>query len=214
MLWVYTRLVKYFHWIFKHENVSADWLAGQIKSRRMGKKFGIKKERYFFAHDEQQFSIGENSHINKESSIWCHDNDDTGPVEGGKSGRGYLRIGSNVYIGLRFCAACYDEVTIGDDCLLADDILIMTANHGMNPEIPGSYVKQPFTVGGVHIEEGCWIGSRVTVLPDVTIGKRCIIGTNSVVTKDIPPYSIAVGIPARVVKRWDFDSHRWERYLR
>ncbi|MBE5850459.1 MAG: acyltransferase [Lachnospiraceae bacterium] len=81
----------------------------------------------------------------------------------------------------------------------------------MNPEMQGNYVEQPFSTGKVIIRDGCWLGSRVSVLAGVTIGKRCIIGTNSVVTNDIPPFSIAAGIPARVIKRWNFETHKWDR---
>jgi lipopolysaccharide O-acetyltransferase len=56
-----------------------------------------------------------------------------------------------------------------------------------------------------------WLGEHVSVLPGVTIGKGCIIGANSVVAKDIPDYCIAVGCPARVIKRFSFASNRWER---
>ena len=79
----------------------------------------------------------------------------------------------------------------------------------MDPELRESYVKQPITTREVVVEEGCWIGSRVTLLPGVTIGKKSIIGTNSVVTKCIPSYSIAAGVPAKVIKRFDFSVHQW-----
>ena len=61
------------------------------------------------------------------------------------------------------------------------------------------------TVNNVTIEEGCWIGSRVTILPRVKRGKKSIIGANSVVSKDIPPYSICVGNPC-IVKKYRFDN--------
>lgn len=63
----------------------------------------------------------------------------------------------------------------------------------------------------VRIKSGCWIGEKCILLQGVTIGKKSIIGAGSVVTKDIPDYSIAVGNPARVIKRYNFESHNWER---
>lgn len=61
--------------------------------------------------------------------------------------------------------------------------------------------EQGVTREGIIIEDDCWLGSGVKVLDGVTIGKGCVIGANSVVTKDIPPYSVAVGAPARVIKK-------------
>ena len=60
----------------------------------------------------------------------------------------------------------------------------------------------------MKIEEGVWLGQRVCVLPGVCIGAHCIIGANSVVTHDIPAYSIAVGAPAKVVKQWK--NNQWK----
>ena len=61
------------------------------------------------------------------------------------------------------------------------------------------------------IEDNVWLGDNVTVLPGVTIGRGSIIGSNAVVSKSIPPYSIAVGIPARVIKRWDEETKSWRK---
>ncbi|MBL4677498.1 MAG: hypothetical protein JKY70_15040 [Mucilaginibacter sp.] len=62
----------------------------------------------------------------------------------------------------------------------------------------------------VIIEDNVWIGETVSVLPGVTIGKGSIIGASAVVTKNIPPYSIAVGNPAKVIKTYNFESNSWE----
>ena len=72
-------------------------------------------------------------------------------------------------------------------------------------------MNQELTGKGVCIDEGSWIGEKVCILPGVTIGKKCIIGAGSVVTKDVPDYCIACGNPAKVIKKYDFDEHRWIR---
>ena len=74
---------------------------------------------------------------------------------------------------------------------------------------PGVVINRPRYM---HIGEGSWLGYNVIVLPNVTIGKHCIIGALSVVKTNIPPYSMAVGSPARIVKRFDFNRKEWVRY--
>ena len=93
--------------------------------------------------------------------------------------------------------------------LLAPEVFITDHNHGMTPSSIDDYASQPLLVGSVVIEDNVWIGQRACILPGVTIGKFSIIGANSVVTKDIPPYSLAVGAPARVIKEWDKDRREW-----
>jgi acetyltransferase-like isoleucine patch superfamily enzyme len=69
--------------------------------------------------------------------------------------------------------------------------------------------EQDLKIGYVQIGADSWIAYGACILPNVTIGKHCIIGALSVVNKDIPPYSLAVGSPAKVVKRYDFDRGEW-----
>ena len=100
-------------------------------------------------------------------------------------------------------------VTIGNDVLFASHVMISSENHGMDPESEKSYMAQPLESKPVSIGDGCWIGEKVCILPGVNIGKKCIIGAGSVVTKSIPDYSIAVGNPAKVIKRYNFENHNW-----
>lgn len=204
--WIKSRLKKYWSIITFRGKISADDL--YFRMCLLDKLVFRTRFEFFMFYHGYQVSIGENVAIGHDAFIFCHANQDCGPCE--EQREGSITIGSNVAIGGRFHADCYHDVLIGDDCLFGEDVLILTSNHGMNPEIPGGYVKQPFTIGKVVVEDGCWIGARVAILPGVTIGRKCIIGTNSVVTKSIPPYSIAGGIPARVIKRWDFDMHKWK----
>ena len=91
-------------------------------------------------------------------------------------------------------------VTIGNNVMIGPDVLIYTQNHNMsNPDEPMSH--QGFkAIEPVIIEDNVWIGARVCILPGVTIGEGSVIGACAVVSKSIPPYSVAVGNPARVVK--------------
>lgn len=120
-------------------------------------------------------------------------------------------IGNHVRIhrGSRVIAA--GSIILDDDVLIAPEVFITDYNHGMDPEAVGGYSKQPLVVKSVKISEGSWLGQRVCIMPGVTIGKHCIIGAASVVTRDIPDYCIAVGPLARVVKRWDKALAAWVR---
>ena len=149
-------------------------------------------------------SIGHNTTIMMNARIDCWDSYE------GKRLSPKLTIGNNTQIGLNFTAICTDDLAIGDNVLIASGVFIATHNHGMNPEKPNSYQRQPLTSNKVIIQDGSWLGERVVILSGVTIGKKTIIGANSVVTKSIPDYSIAVGIPARVIKQWDFETHEWK----
>lgn len=122
-----------------------------------------------------------------------------------------LQIGSNCYICYRFCALASDDIVIGNDVLMASDILLVTHNHGIDPISDIPYMDQPLETKPISIGDGCWLGDKVIVLPGVTIGEKSIIGAGSVVTKDIPPYSIAVGNPAKVIKQYDFQEKEWKK---
>ena len=95
------------------------------------------------------------------------------------------------------------NILIGRNCFIGDNI------HGYeNVDMP--IIEQPLSEGDkVIIEDDCWIGTGVCILPNVRIGKHCVIGANSVVTKNILPYTVAVGVPAKVIKKFIFDGKRW-----
>lgn len=122
-----------------------------------------------------------------------------------------LTIGDNVNIGFYFSAHCTDTLFIGNNVLISSFVLLTTQNHGMNPESDRSYQRQPLISKPIRICDGVWIGEKVSVMPGVTIGEKSIIGANSVVTRDVPPYCIAAGNPARVIKTYDFELHEWVR---
>lgn len=125
--------------------------------------------------------------------------------------RPIISIGDNCYIMYHFSILSGADVVIGKDVLIASNVLITSENHGMDPECGIPYMDQVLSSSPVTIGDGCWIGERVIVLPGVSIGAGAIIGAASVVSKDVPAHSIALGSPARVVKKYDFDLHRWVR---
>ena len=121
-----------------------------------------------------------------------------------------VNIGDGCYIGTNFCILAKENVTIENNVLIASNVIITSENHGIDPECSSPYMDQELTGLPVKIGAGCWIGEKVIILPGVSIGDKSIIGAGSIVTKNVPSYSIAVGNPAKVIKKYNFSTHRWE----
>lgn len=122
-----------------------------------------------------------------------------------------VTISEGCYIGNKIKILCNDTVLIHKNVLMASDILITTENHGTDVLCGESYGRQPLTHKPVEIEEHCWIGEKVIILPGVKIGKWSIVAGGAVVTKSVPEYTVVAGNPARVIKQYDFDAKRWVR---
>lgn len=128
-----------------------------------------------------------------------------------------LIFGNNVQVNDYVHITAMNKVTIGNNVLMASKIYISDCSHGFysgideqsSPEqIP---IERKYYKSEVIIEDNVWLGEFVSILPDVRIGKGSIIGSNSVVTKDIPPNSIAVGSPAQVIKTFNDRLKIWEK---
>ena len=136
----------------------------------------------------------------------------------GKNFSPEIIIGDNVsfsdfgHVGATNCVKIGNNVLFGSKCYVTDH------NHGIyrgtnisNPEVPPA--KRSLTVDQkVVIEDNVWVGDGVTILPGVTVGRCSIIGTNAVVTKDIPPYTICIGMPAKPIKKWNFEKAVWVKF--
>ena len=120
-----------------------------------------------------------------------------------------IHIGDNVSVNIRCTFIDCNKITIGNNILIAPGVQINTStppvelNDRLNPEwFPESsaYFCRTYALP-ITIEDGCWIGAGVIILPGVTIGKGSVIGAGSVVTKDIPSDSVAVGNPCKVIRK-------------
>jgi len=105
---------------------------------------------------------------------------------------------------------CVNRIYIGKNVLTADKVYISDNLHGYE-DVEKPICDQPvFSKGEVSIGDETWIGENVSII-SVCIGKHCVIGSNSVVTRDIPDFSVAAGVPARIIKQYNKDTGKWER---
>jgi acetyltransferase-like isoleucine patch superfamily enzyme len=112
---------------------------------------------------------------------------------------GHIVIAENVFIGPYTVIYGHGGVEIGKDSLIAMHCRILSSNHTV-PDREHRIRSQADINLPTKIGEDVWLGAGVTVLGGVTIGDGCIVGAGAVVTKDLPPYSIAMGVPAKVVR--------------
>lgn len=122
-----------------------------------------------------------------------------------------LIIGNRVDLGKWNDFGCSNKIIIEDDVITAPFVHISDRDHSYtNINIP---IKNqlPNSRGPVIIGKGSWIGFRAQIMSGVTIGKQCVIAAGAIVTKDIPDYSVAGGNPAKVIKKYNFLTSKWER---
>jgi len=161
---------------------------------KKGRRSTIRKNTRMDILPFNKFVLNDDSTIEDFSTV----NNGVGDVIIGKRTR--IGIG-NVLIG---------PVTIGNDVMLAQNIVISGLNHNYsNIFIPTSFQK--VTTNEIIIDDETWIGSNSVILPGVHIGKHCVIGAGSVVTKNIPDFSVAVGNPAKIIRRYNAVTKQWEK---
>jgi acetyltransferase-like isoleucine patch superfamily enzyme len=119
-----------------------------------------------------------------------------------------ISVGDDVNLGIRpTLLAAESKIVIGSHIIFGPEVTILAGDH--NTLVVGKFlcdvkVKRPEDDRDVIIEDDAWIGSRAIILKGVTIGRGSIVAAGAVVTKSVPPYTVAAGVPARVVKlRWD-----------
>lgn len=190
----------------------------------IGRKIRQRILKRYFPHSNK-INIGKNSRIMGIKNItignnfYCGDNFRLNAIKehGGDIYNPKILIKNNVSItdNVQIDATSYIE--IGNDVLLGSGVTMVAHNHGTytgdNPDSPmiPPLKRKVSNDEKIIIEDNVWLAQYVTVTSGVTIGKGSIIGAGSVVAKDIPPFSIAVGVPAKVIKTYDFNKERWER---
>ncbi len=149
-----------------------------------------------------EIKVGKNCRFGRYSTIELFNSDSELSVGDGFRSNSYLHIGVQ------------SSVVIGKNVLVASGVYISDHSHGAygklepsNPLTPP--VDRQLHVAPVIIGDNVWLGEKVAILPGVRVGNGVIVGAGAVVTKDIPDYSIVAGVPAKVIKRYDFASSTW-----
>jgi acetyltransferase-like isoleucine patch superfamily enzyme/glycosyltransferase involved in cell wall biosynthesis len=124
------------------------------------------------------------------------------------NGAGPVYIGERTRIGLS--CTVIGPVTVGNDIMLAQNVVLSGLNHSYE-DITRPISLQKQTTSMITIEDEVWIGANAVILAGVTVGRHSVIAAGSVVTRDVPPYSVAGGNPARILKAYNPETKRWER---
>ena len=131
----------------------------------------------------------------------------------------HIEVGKNFFANYNCTIIDVAKVKIGDNCQMAPNVAIYTAGHPLHPVARNSMYEYGISV---TIGDNVWIGGNTVIMPGVHIGSNTVIGAGSVVTRDIPDWSVAVGNPCRVIKKIteedkkyyykdrEFDSEAWE----
>ena len=144
--------------------------------------------------------VGHHTIIGEGTWINVNDRDSVVPV---------VTIGDNCFIARRNFLSAGARISIGDYCLTGPDCHFLGSDHDFSSPFA------PYAVTGVSLDSvievgaNCWFGSSVIVMKNVRIGFGCVLGAGAVITRDVPPCSVVVGSPGRVVKRFDKQCDAW-----
>ena len=119
-----------------------------------------------------------------------------------------LRIGDGTNIEQSVHITFASNLTIGKNCSIAPRVMITTIDHDYS-KIDIGIMKNDILTRDVTIGDNCFFGIDVKIFPGVTIGNNCIVGANSLVMSDLPDYCVAVGCPAKIIKRFDKETQKW-----
>jgi acetyltransferase-like isoleucine patch superfamily enzyme len=129
--------------------------------------------------------LGRWLHLGVNTALRCHE--------------GTLSVGDKCVLGRGVSVNCYLDIEIGAASLFADDVYVSDFDHKF-ADLTVPIKDQGITKSRVRIEPEVWLGTKVTVARGVVVGQGSVVGANAVVTHDLPPYSVSVGVPARVIK--------------
>lgn len=169
------------------------WFVNPFHIKR-GKRSRIQKTARMDILPNHKFNLGNNSTVEDFCTI--------------NNGVGNVLIGNKTRIGIS--SVIIGPVFIGDDVRLAQNVVVSGLNHNYQ-DVSKPIHEQGITTEDVYIGDETWIGANSVILPGVFIGKHCVIAAGSVVTKNVPSYSVAAGNPAKIIKQFNTISNQWEK---
>jgi acetyltransferase-like isoleucine patch superfamily enzyme len=183
--------------IIRRLSVANFFLHYQWKFNSLGKKSYIASP--FRVDGARQIDVGHEVVMQKGAWLYCVGVDGIVPK---------LQLGKGCVFGYNNHIACVRDVVIGDHVLTANNVYISDNIHAYE-DISRPIIQQPVLFkSSVSIGDGSWIGENVSIIAS-RVGKNCVIGANAVVTHDIPDFSVAVGIPAVVIRQYDQQLKKW-----
>lgn len=191
-------LKKIVHWMLVPKNQArprlwVKWFVNPFFHKR-GKGSRIRRRTRMDVLPWNKFNLGPYSLIEDFSTI----NNGVGPVI----------IGTNSRVGLG--NTIIGPVNLGNEVRLAQNVVLSGLNHNYQ-DVNLPIFEQGVSTSPIVIEDETWIGANSVIVAGVTIGKHCVVAAGSVVTKNIPDYSVVVGNPARVIKQYNPDTKNWEK---
>lgn len=151
---------------------------------------------------KEHIYIGDNTFIRPGARIECI------TEFAGKQYTPHLSIGSGVNIEQNVHIVCANSLQIEDNVTISSSVFIADNSHQFGNR-SDSILKIPLNTATTRIEKGGFIGAGAKIMPGVTLGKNVIVGANAVVTKSVPDYSIVAGVPAKIIKKYDFEKNEW-----
>ena len=191
-------LKKFIHWMLVPTNEARPrlWVKLLVNPfiHKRGKGSKIRRRVRMDVMPFNQFSLGDNSTIEDFCTI--------------NNGVGDVHIGNNSLIGMG--NTIIGPITIGKDVIFAQNIVASALNHEYR-DVTKPIHEQPILTAPIIVEDECWIAANAVITAGVTVGKHSVVAAGAVVTKSIPPYSVVVGNPAKVIKQYDFTIGEWVR---
>ncbi|SDS88984.1 transferase hexapeptide (six repeat-containing protein) [Mucilaginibacter mallensis] len=191
-------LKKFIHWMLiptgeARPRLWVKWFVNPFVHKR-GSGSSIKWRTRVDVLPFNKFELGKKSTIESFSTI--------------NNGVGDVIIGDNTLIGMS--NVIIGPVNIGNNVIFAQNIVASGLNHEYT-DVNMPISQQKILVAPIIIEDDCWIAANSVITSGVTVGKHSVVAGGSVVTKSIPPYSVAAGNPAKVIKQYDFTKQEWVR---
>lgn len=175
-------------------------LAKLLSSNTFGKNNYLDKSIHYIGL--KHIKIGSNNVVSEDT--WLN-------VNNRVDGEVGIEVGNQCYIGKRNFFSSGKKIVIGDFFMSGINCSFLGSDHVMDNPLEPYIFTGTTNFNSIVIGDNVWLGANVTILGDVHVGHGSIIGANSLVNRSIPPFSIAVGNPAKVIKRYDFSKKQWTK---